>query len=76
LAQTRWFKDKCRQANLPALSAHGIRKATATDLAEQGASPHQIQAVTGHRTLSGVTRYTEAAQRRGLADAAMALLKK
>src|SRR5215203_813026 len=42
------FKDWCRQAELPHCSAHGLRKATATRLAEQGASAHEIMSVTGH----------------------------
>ncbi len=38
------FKDWCRQANLPHCSAHGLRKATATRLAESGAIAHEIMA--------------------------------
>jgi hypothetical protein len=33
-------KDWCRQANLPHCSAHGVRQATTTALAEAGATPH------------------------------------
>ena len=33
------FKDWCRQADLPHCSAHGVRKATSTALAEAGATP-------------------------------------
>ena len=69
------FKDWCRQADLPHCSAHGVRKATATALAEAGATPHQIMAVTGHQTLEEVERYTKAASRKKTADAAMARLK-
>jgi integrase len=69
------FKDWCRQANLPHCSAHGLRKATATRLAEQGATPHEIMAITGHRTLEEVERYTRAARQAGLADTAMAKLR-
>jgi integrase/recombinase XerD len=49
-----WFRDQCDQANLRHCSAHGLRKATSVALARAGASPHEIQAVTGHRTLSEV----------------------
>jgi integrase/recombinase XerD len=69
------FKDWCRQANLPHCSAHGLRKATAARLAERGATPHEIMAITGHRTLEEVERYTRAARQAGLADSAMAKLK-
>jgi integrase len=69
------LKDWCRQANLPHCSAHGLRKATAARLAERGATPHEIMAITGHRTLAEVERYTRAARQAGLADSAMAKLK-
>jgi integrase/recombinase XerD len=65
------FKDWCRQADLPHCSAHGVRKATSTALAEAGATPHEIMAVTGHQTLEEVERYTKAASRKKTADAAM-----
>ena len=68
------FKEWCIQAALPHCSAHGCRKATAARLAERGATPHQIMAITGHRTLEEVERYTREAQRARLADDAMALL--
>ncbi|MGX5773920.1 tyrosine-type recombinase/integrase [Methylorubrum zatmanii] len=68
------FKDWCVEAGLPHCSAHGCRKATAARLAERGATPHQIMAITGHKSLEEVERYTRAAQMAGLADSAMALL--
>ena len=70
------FKDWCRQAGLPHCSAHGLRKATATRLAEQGASAHEIMSVTGHQTLEEIERYTRTAQRSQLADSAMSKLKR
>jgi integrase/recombinase XerD len=69
------FKDWCRQANLPHCSAHGVRKATSTALAEAGATPHEIMAITGHQTLEEVDRYTKTASRKKTADSAMAKLK-
>jgi integrase/recombinase XerD len=68
------FKDWCRQADLPHCSAHGVRKATATALAEAGATPHEIGAITGHTSLKEIERYTKAAQRGGLATRGMAKL--
>jgi integrase/recombinase XerD len=70
------FRDWCNQANLPHCSAHGLRKATSARLAERGCTPHEIMAITGHKTLKEVERYTLAAQKAGLADSAMAKLKR
>ena len=70
------FKDWCRKADLPHCSAHGLRKAAATRLAERGATAHEIMAITGHRTLEEVERYTRAARRSQLADSAMSKLKR
>jgi integrase/recombinase XerD len=69
------FKDWCRQANLPHCSAHGLRKALATRLAERGATPHEIMAITGHKSLEEVELYTRAARKSQLADRAMSRLK-
>ena len=44
-------------------------------MAENGATPHELMAITGHQTLEEVERYTRQARRRGLADSAMAKLK-
>jgi integrase/recombinase XerD len=72
-----WFRDRCNEAGLKHCSAHGLRKAAAARLAEHGATPHEIMAVTGHRTLEEVERYryTREAGRAGLADAAIAKLR-
>ncbi|MGH8135778.1 MAG: integrase [Steroidobacteraceae bacterium] len=43
-------------------------------MAEAGATAHEIMAVTGHKTLAEVQRYTETAMREGLADSAHAKL--
>jgi len=69
------FKDWCREANLPHCSSHGLRKAAATRLAEAGATPHEIMAITGHRSLEEVERYTRKALKAKLADSAMSKLK-
>ena len=62
-----WFRDRCDEAGLPQCSAHGLRKATATRLADMGATPHQIMSITGHRSLSEVENYTRHANKRRLA---------
>lgn len=64
----------CDAAGLPECSPHGLRKAIARRLADAGAAPHMIMAVTGHKTLSEVQRYTEAANRGHLASDGMALI--
>ena len=63
----RW----CDAAKLPQCTSHGLRKACARRLAEHGATPHEIMAVTGPKTLAEVERYTEKVRRAGLADRAM-----
>ena len=70
------FRKWCDEAGLPHCSAHGLRYATATYMAENGASAHEIMAITGHRSLAEVERYTRAARKAALADTAMARLKK
>jgi integrase len=51
-------------------SAHGLRKACARRLGKAGARGHDILAVTGHKTLAEVQRYTDSALREGLDDSA------
>jgi integrase/recombinase XerD len=69
------FREWCNEAGLPDCSAHGLRKATAARLAECGATPHEIMAITGHQSLEEVELYTKAARRSQLADSAMSKLK-
>jgi integrase len=51
--------------------AHGLRKAAARRLAEAGCSASEIAAITGHKTLAEVERYTRAADQERLARQAM-----
>lgn len=72
---TNWFREKTREAGLPdGLSPHGLRKATCRRLAEAGCTPHQIMAISGHRSFAEVTHYTVAAGRKELAAQAMLAL--
>ncbi len=74
---TNWFRDITREAGLPdGLSPHGLRKATCRRLAEAGCTPHEIMAISGHKSLTEVTRYTVAAGRKDLAKRAIASLDK
>ena len=68
------MRQWCDAAGLAECSAHGLRKACARRLAEAGATAHEIMAVTGHKTLAEVQRYTETVSREGLADSAHAKL--
>lgn len=71
-----WFRDRCDEAGLKGCSAHGLRKAAARRMAESGASAHQIMAVTGHKSLSEVERYTRAASQEQMAIQGAAGLKR
>jgi integrase len=63
-----WFKAECRKAGLPEEAAfHGLRKAAARRLAEAGCSVKVIAAVTGHRSLNEIARYTASADQLRLA---------
>jgi integrase len=68
------FREWCNEAGLPnGLSAHGLRKACCTRLAEAGCSEKQIAAISGHLSMSEVGRYTKAADQARLARDAMAM---
>jgi len=70
-----WFRARCDEAGLHHCTAHGLRKACATALAEAGASTHEIAAISGHMSLEEIERYTRATRKKKLADTAMAKLK-
>jgi integrase len=66
------FRAWCDEAGLPEnCSVHGLRKAAARRLAERGCSAHEIAAITGHRTLKEVERYTRSAEQAKLARRAI-----
>jgi len=66
-----WFRKRCNEAGLKQCSAHGLRKAAASRLAELGCTEFEIMAVTGHSTSKEVTRYTRAANQKIRANSAM-----
>lgn len=71
----QWMARAIEAAGLPEeCVTHGLRKAAARRLAESGASAKEIGAVTGHKTLKEVARYTADADQARLAEAAMARL--
>ena len=67
------FRKWCDDAVLPPhCTAHGLRKAACRRLAEAGCSANEIAAISGHKTLREVQRYTDAADQARLARNAMA----
>jgi integrase len=66
------MREAIKQAGLPGkCKSHGLRKAAMRRLAEAGRSEKQIAAVSGHKTLREIERYTAAADQRRLARDAM-----
>jgi integrase len=50
---------------------HGLRKAALTQLADAGCTAHEIAAISGHKTLTEIERYTKRADQVRLARAVM-----
>ena len=66
-----------KSAGLPArCKTHGLRKAAARRLADAGCTTKQIAAVTGHKSLAEIERYTRAADQERLAHEALAKLER
>jgi integrase len=71
-AFTAWFAEACDKAGLPsACTFHGLRKAACRRLAEAGCTVHEIAAISGHKTLKEIERYTKAVDQERLARKAM-----
>lgn len=68
------FRDWCDAAGLKDRSAHGLRKFAARRLAEAGCTTKQMAAITGHKTLSEVERYTASADQERMAREAISRL--
>jgi enterobacteria phage integrase len=74
-AITELIEAAVKRAGLPARCvAHGLRKAALRRLAEHGSTTKEIAAVSGHRSLAEIERYTARADQAGLAKAAIAKL--
>ena len=72
---TRLIRRAVGAAGLPdRCKPHGLRKAILRRLAEHGATAKQIAAVSGHKTLGEVERYTRAADQAVMSKAALGLL--
>jgi integrase len=70
-----WFREQCDACGLHGFSAHGLRKAACTRLADAGCTPHEIAAISGHRSLSEVARYTRDTDQEAMAEAAMTKMR-
>jgi integrase len=69
-----WFHDRCNEAGLHHCTAHGLRKAAATRLADRGATEHQLMAWFGWTSIREAERYTRRANRKHLAQTAGKLI--
>ena len=70
------FAKWATEAGLPAqCRMHGLKKSGMRRLAEAGGTAHELMAVSGHKTLTEVQRYTKDADRKRLADSGMAKLR-
>jgi integrase len=58
-----WFRECCNEAGLQHCSAHGLRKAAATRMAEHGGTTHQLMSWFGWTSVSEAERYTKKADR-------------
>lgn len=66
------FTEAARKAGLAkGLAPHGLRKSISRRLIEAGCTPHQVGAITGHKSLSEIERYTRDANQEGLARTAI-----
>lgn len=68
-----WFSRAAREAGVKK-SAHGVRKAAGALLAEMGCTMSEIAAILGHTDERTTAIYTRSAERRRLAESAMAKL--
>lgn len=70
-AMSAMFKRWCKDAGMPHLSAHGVRKGLAEVLAEMGCSQYEIMAILGHSEAKTSEVYTRRVERWNLAKVAM-----
>lgn len=69
-----WFRDRCDEAGLYHCTAHGLRKAIARRLAENGATQKMIKSVGGWTNDREVAIYTAGADQAALAETALTAL--
>jgi len=69
-----WFRDRCDEAGLKELSAHGLRKTLQIIGAEMGLTDRELMAIAGHESTQETSRYTKKRDRDLLAKSGMAKL--
>jgi integrase len=70
------FAKWATAAGLPArCRLHGLKKSAMRRLAEAGNTAHELMAISGHKTLTEVQRYTNAADKKRLAESGMAKMQ-
>ena len=69
------FGKAMKSAGLEGLTFHGLRYTAAARLAEAGCSLKEIAAITGHRSLSMIEKYSRDADQKRLAGAAILRLE-
>ena len=55
---TRSFERACRRAAITGLTFHDLRHEATSRLFEKGFNPMEVSAITGHKTLQMLKRYT------------------
>jgi integrase len=70
------FAQWATAAGLPSrCRLHGLKKSAMRRLAEAGNTAHELMAISGHRTLTEVQRYTAAADKKRLAESGVAKMR-
>ena len=72
---TVWFRNAAKLAGCPG-SAHGLRKASATRMAEAGGTTSELKASYGWKTNAMAEHYTKTAERAEMATRGMAKLER
>jgi len=71
------FAKWATAAGLPAwCRLHGLKKGGMRRIAERGVTTHELQSISGHKTLAMIQHYTDAVDRSKLADSAYEKLVK
>ncbi len=71
-----WFHDACVDAGLPHCNCHGVRKAVATEAAENEATESQLNAIFGWTDPKMAAHYTKKANRARLASGGIEKLRR
>jgi Phage integrase family len=71
-----FFKDACKAAGVMDKSGHGVRKAAATEAADNEATHAQLNSIFGWKGDQMASLYTESADRKRLAASAIAKLSR